>query len=235
PIAGLLLAAKRKGLAPRLLDCRNSGDTAGDKRRVVGYASFALGAEGEYGEEHGKRLLAIARTSIADALGAGGAPAAAEEAWLREMRATFVTLMKGGELRGCVGALEAQRPLGEDVAANARAAAFDDTRFRPLTLDELAQTELEVSLLSTPKTLEFEDHADLLKKLRPGVDGVILEQPGEGLRGTFLPQVWEDLADPEQFITRLKQKAGIAQDTDARALRVKRYRVLKWREADLLP
>jgi len=236
PISGLLLAAKRKGLAPRLLDCRNSGDTAGDKSRVVGYASFALGGEGgSYGAEHGKRLLAIARASIADALGAGPAEPQAGEPWLRESRATFVTLMQGEELRGCVGALEAQRPLAEDVAANARAAAFEDSRFKPLTLDELARTELEVSLLSTPKTLVFDDHADLLRKLRPGVDGVILEQPAEGLRGTFLPQVWEDLSDPDLFIARLKHKAGIAQGTDTRRCRVKRYRVLKWREAELRP
>ena len=232
PISGLLLAARRKGIAPRLLDCRNSGDTAGDRRRVVGYASFALGGEGaSYGVEHGRRLLAIARASIADALGAGALEPAASEAWLRETRATFVTLMQGEELRGCVGALEAQRPLADDVTANARAAAFEDTRFKPLTLAELARTELEVSLLSTPKTLAFDDHADLLRRLRPGIDGVILEH--EGRRGTYLPQVWEDLSDPGQFIASLKQKAGIAQNVDTRNCRVKRYRVLKWREADL--
>jgi AmmeMemoRadiSam system protein B/AmmeMemoRadiSam system protein A len=232
PISGLLLAAKRRGLAPRLLDCRNSGDTAGEKGRVVGYASFALGGEGErYGAEHGRRLLAIARASIAGALGAGSAEAPASEGWLAESRATFVTLMQGEELRGCVGALEAGRALGEDVAANARAAAFEDSRFKALALDELARTELEVSLLSTPKTLAFDDEADLLRKLRPGVDGVILEY--EGQRGTFLPQVWEDLSDPGQFIARLKHKAGIPASADARGLRVKRYRVLKWREADI--
>ena len=232
PISGLLLAAKRKGLAPRLLDCRNSGDTAGDKRRVVGYASFALGGRGAgYGSDHGRQLLRIARTAIADALGAGPAGEPAGEAWLREIRATFVTLMQGEELRGCVGALEAQRPLADDVAANARAAAFEDSRFKPLSLDELARTEVEVSLLSTPKTLAFDDEADLLSRLRPGVDGVIIEH--EGRRGTFLPQVWEDLSDPGQFIARLKHKAGIPAGTDARLLRVKRYRVLKWRETDL--
>jgi len=235
PVAGLLIAARRKGLAPRLLDCRNSGDTAGDKRRVVGYASFALGAESaSYGAEHGRTLLRIARASIAYALGAGSAgPAGANETWLQESRATFVTLKQGEELRGCVGALEARRPLAEDVAANARAAAFEDTRFEPLTLEEFARTRIEVSLLSTPKTIAFEDHADLLRRLRPGLDGVILEQAEEGRRATFLPQVWEDLSDPGQFIARLKHKAGIAPDSDTRRCRVKRYRVLKWREADL--
>jgi AmmeMemoRadiSam system protein B/AmmeMemoRadiSam system protein A len=235
PVAGMLVAAKRKGLAARLLDCRNSGDTAGDRHRVVGYASFALDSgHAGYDAEHGKKLLEIARASIADALGAG--PAASpetDETWLRESRATFVTLMQGEELRGCVGALEAQRPLAGDVAANARAAAFEDNRFKPLSLEDFARTEIEVSLLSTPKTVAFEDHADLLRKLRPGIDGVILEQVEESRRATFLPQVWEDLSDPEQFIARLKQKAGIAQTTDTRRCRVKRYGALKWREAEL--
>lgn len=235
PVAGMLIAAKRKNLSTRLLDCRNSGDTAGDRHRVVGYASFALGLEsGTYAEEHGRTLLRIARASIAGALDAGSAGAPeANETWLRESRATFVTLTQGEELRGCVGALEARRPLAEDVAANARAAAFEDSRFAPLTLEEFARTQIEVSLLSTPKSVAFDDHADLLGKLRPGLDGVILEQVEEGRRGTFLPQVWEDLSDPEQFVARLKHKAGIAPGTDTRRCRVKRYRVLKWREADL--
>src|SRR5206468_9751893 len=106
PLAGMLVAAKRKGLAPTLLDCRNSGDTAGDKSRVVGYASFALASEGpRYGAEHGRRLLQIARQSISAALGAGGKPAApvTEEAWLRESRASFVTLTEGDGRRGGVG------------------------------------------------------------------------------------------------------------------------------------
>ena len=236
PVAGMLIAAGRKGLAARLLDCRNSGDTAGDKSRVVGYASFALASEGpRYGAEHGRKLLQIARQSISAALGARGEPGApvTEESWLRESRASFVTLMRGDELRGCVGALEAQRPLAQDVAENARGAAFEDTRFEPLTPDELGGIDIEVSLLSTPKRLAFEHHAELIARLRPGVDGIILEQGEEGKRATFLPQVWEGLPDPEQFIAHLRQKAGIAQSTDILRCRVKRYTVLKWREADL--
>jgi len=235
PVAGMLIAAKRKGLVPKLLDCRNSGDTAGDKSRVVGYASFALASESpRYGAEHGRKLLQIARQSISAALGAGGQPGApvAEESWLCESRASFVTLMQGDELRGCVGTLEAQRPLAQDVAENARAAAFEDTRFKPLTLDEFERTGIEVSLLSTPKRLLFEHHAELIARLRPGVDGIILEQGGEGKRATFLPQVWEGLPDPGQFIEHLKRKAGIAPDTELRSCRVKRYTVLKWREAE---
>jgi len=221
PVAGMLIAAKRKGLAPKLLDCRNSGDTAGDKNRVVGYASFELAPRSlSYGAEHGRKLLQIARASVGEALGLQAQAAAIDEPWLKESRATFVTLMQGEELRGCVGALEAQRPLAQDVAENARA--------------EFERTDIEVSLLATPKQLLFEDHAGLIARLRPGVDGLILEEAGEGKRATFLPQVWEGLPDPEQFIAHLKQKAGIAPDTDIRRCRVKRYTVLKWREAELL-
>jgi len=236
PVAGMLIAAKRKGLAPKLLDCRNSGDTAGDKNRVVGYASFALASENpRYGEDHGRKLVQIARRSISAALAARGEPGApaVDEPWLRESRASFVTLMQGEELRGCVGALEAQRPLAQDVAENARAAAFEDARFKPLTPEEFGDIDIEVSLLSTPKQLPFESHAELIARLRPGVDGIILEYSGEGKRATFLPQVWEGLPDPEQFIAHLKRKAGIAADTDIRRCRVKRYTVLKWREAEL--
>ena len=233
PVAGMLIAAKRKGLAPELLDCRNSGDTSGDKSRVVGYASFAL-APGSlsYGTEHGRKLLQIARASVAEALGLHAQVATVDEPWLKESRATFVTLMQGEELRGCVGALEAQQALARDVAENARAAAFQDARFEPLTPDEFERTDIEVSLLATPKRLLFDDHAGLIARLRPGVDGIILEEGGEGRRATFLPQVWEGLPDPEQFIERLRQKAGIAQDTDIRRCQVKRYTVLKWREAE---
>src|SRR5256886_11067745 len=235
PVAGMLVAAKRKGLAAQLLDCRNSGDTAGDKSRVVGYASFALASEGpRYGAEHGRRLLQIARQSISAALRAREEPGApvAEESWLRESRASFVTLTRGDELRGCVGTLEAQRPLAQDVAENARAAAFEDARFKPLTPDEFGHVDIEVSLLSAPKRLRFENHAELIARLRPGVDGIILEQGEQGKRATFLPQVWEGLPDPEQFIAHLRQKAGLAQNIDMRLCRGKRYPVLKWREAE---
>src|SRR5205809_3454275 len=123
----MLVAAKRKGLAAQLLDCRNSGDTAGDKSRVVGYASFALASEGpRYGAEHGRRLLQIPRQSISAALGARGDPGApvAGESWLRESRARSERLMQGGELRGWVGSAEAQRAVAQDVAEHARAAPF---------------------------------------------------------------------------------------------------------------
>src|SRR6266568_3871106 len=233
PVAGALIAAKRKGLAPKLLDCRNSGDTAGGRDQVVGYASFALAPESpRYEAEHGRKLLQIARASISEVLGTGSRVQDADEPWLKEWRASFVTLQLGEELRGCVGTLEAQRPLADDVAENARAAAFQDTRFKPLAREEFSRTDIEVSLLSAPKRLLFEDHADLIAQLRPGVDGIILEQGDGEKRATFLPQVWEGLPDPEQFIAHLKQKAGIPQNASTGQCRVKRYTVLKWREVE---
>jgi AmmeMemoRadiSam system protein B/AmmeMemoRadiSam system protein A len=234
PIGGAMLAAKRRALAPRLLDLRNSGDTAGGRSRVVGYGSFAFSASPDaYGEEHGHTLLALARLSIGAALGLNPAPQEPMEPWMCERRATFVTLKQGGRLRGCIGALEPARRLGEDVIANARAAALADARFSPVGAAEFRDMRIELSVLSRPVRLAFEDHAGLIAQLVPGEDGLILEcgPPGQLRRGTFLPQVWGDIADPEQFITQLKRKAGIPADTRSTRCTFRRYRVRKWSEA----
>lgn len=230
PVAGMLIAAREHGLAPALLDLRNSGDTAGGRGRVVGYASFAL-QEGAlaYDVTHGKTLLHLARESIGEELGVNFAPDVPGEPWLKEIRATFVTLMLDERLRGCVGSLEAQRPLGLDIVASAKSAAFRDSRFPALTREEFDRLDVEVSLLSIPKRILFEDHADLLRQLKPGEDGLILE--GDGSRATFLPQVWEGLSEPGQFVAHLKQKAGLAADFRTSRCKVYRYRVVKWREA----
>ena len=230
PVAGMLFAAKRHKLNVELLDLRNSGDTAGGRGRVVGYGSFAFwdGAP-SFGDAHGRALLAIARNSIEAALGASELKRLPDEPWLKPAHATFITLTQNGGLRGCIGSLEAHRPLGEDVRHNARAAALSDPRFPALTREELARTRVELSLLSTPKLLAFADHADLIAQLRPGEDGLILEC-GEA-RGTFLPQVWEGLPDPEQFVSELKRKAGLSPGVSTAKCRIQRYRVIKWKEA----
>lgn len=229
PVRGLLRVAAAKGLVPELLDLRNSGDTAGSLDRVVGYASIAFWAPGEaaYGDEHGETMVSLARASIASALG-DAASAAPQAAWLEEHRATFVTLTRAGELRGCIGTLEARRPLSEDVAANARAAALSDPRFPPVRLSELDAIRVEVSLLSPTAPIEFSDHDDLIGQLRPGEDGLVLAC--DGRRGTFLPQVWESLPEPERFVAELKRKAGLAPTASTRRCQVWRYRVQKWRE-----
>jgi AmmeMemoRadiSam system protein A len=177
----------------------------------------------------GHILPPIARAAIARAL---GMPGEADESapWLAEHGASFVTLTQHGELRGCIGSLQAQRPLLHDVKINAMSAALRDPRFAPLRADELDFTEIEVSLLSAAQPLLFTDEADALSQMRPGVDGLIFEYGS--YRSTFLPQVWEQLPQPRQFLAHLKRKAGLPDAFWAAEVRLARYSVNKWRESD---
>lgn len=181
----------------------------------------------------GATLLALARAAIADALGRP-AGAARPTDWfaprLAEKGASFVTLTEGGRLRGCIGSLTPRRALGDDVAANARAAAFDDPRFPPLSRAEFDRIRVEVSVLSPLEPLPGVSEADALAKIRPGVDGLVLEWGRH--RGTFLPQVWDELPDPRDFLTHLKRKAGLPPDFWADDLRLSRYHVEKWSEPE---
>jgi len=180
-------------------------------------------------DERGPVLLAIARAAIASAL---GKPLRADEsaAWLQEPGATFVTLTQDGELRGCIGSLEAHRTLLDDVKANALNAAFRDSRFAPLSVEELDTTQVEVSLLSPCAPMCFTCEQDALAQLRPNVDGVVFEYGH--CRSTFLPQVWESLPDPAQFMAHLKYKAGLAPDFWADGVKLSCYTVCKWKESD---
>jgi AmmeMemoRadiSam system protein A len=186
----------------------------------------------EWSADRGRLLLRIARESVAEALGlcaAGGYVGGNyEEPWLREPGACFVTLRRLGDLRGCVGSVQAYRPLFEDVRSNARASAFRDTRFRPVEAWELPEISVEVSLLSAPEPLDCASEEEALRRLRPGVDGIVLEC-GEH-RGTFLPQVWEQLPDPQDFLGHLKAKAGLRRGFWSPEVRLQRYGVIKWVE-----
>ncbi len=177
----------------------------------------------------GRILVPRARGAIGRELG-HDAPAVVAADWLRAPGATFVTLTMGGELRGCIGTLEAHRPLADDVTANAVAAAFRDPRFSPLVRDEFAAIEVEVSLLSAMEALRFDDEGGALAQLRPAVDGVALQYGHH--RSTFLPQVWEQLPDRADFIAQLKYKAGLPPDFWSSELKLSRYTVSKWRETD---
>lgn len=176
----------------------------------------------------GNELLHQARSAIEEALGGATCPPPLDLPALTEPGATFVTLTKKGLLRGCIGSLEAHRPLIADVRANAVSAALEDPRFYPLEPEELKQTKVEVSLVSSPEPLPFTDEADLLGKLEPGTDGLIISSGPH--RATFLPQVWEQLPDPKQFLAHLKQKSGLPGDTPIEIFKVQRYRVHKWKE-----
>ena len=143
---------------------------------------------------------------------------------LQQKYATFVTLHKNGNLRGCIGALEAYQPLINDVAEHAFAAAFSDPRFPKLTEDEFEQIEIEISVLSKPERIEFKDEDDLLNNIRPGIDGLILEYGYN--RGTFLPSVWEQLPEKKEFLNHLKMKAGLAAQWWDNEVNISRYETL---------
>ena len=231
PLNGMLQVARTRGLSIRQLAANNSGDTAGGRGRVVGYSAFALEERRRVSPaDAGRKLVAIARGAIARQLGAGNATGDGD-AWLGQTGATFVTLMKEGRLRGCIGSLQAQRSLRDDVRENALAAAFRDPRFPALTLEEWPRCSVEISLLSRPKTMHFADEQDLLAQVRPGEDGIILEFAGK--RATFLPQVWEGLPDRQRFFAELKRKAGLPPETPLGRCMVRRYRVAKWKEEPL--
>jgi AmmeMemoRadiSam system protein A len=158
-------------------------------------------------------LLALARASIAHGL-AHASPLRVRPGdygpALREERAVFVTLTQGDSLRGCIGHLEAVQPLAQDVAENAFQAAFRDPRFSPVQEDDLPSLKIQVSVLSPPEPLTFDSEEDLLSRIEPGRDGLILR--AGNARGTFLPSVWESLPEPREFLRHLKMKAGLRPD-----------------------
>ncbi len=173
-------------------------------------------------------MLAIARATISLELGLDG-QANETAAWLRELGACFITLARGDALRGCIGSLEAYRPLIEDIKANAIAAALHDPRFPPLTASELTHVSIEISLLSPLEQLTYASEAEALALLRPGVDGIALRYDDRH-RSTFLPQVWQQLTEPAIFLAQLKIKAGLAADFWAPEIELSRYTVTKWKE-----
>ncbi len=182
--------------------------------------------------DRGKILLPIARATISDSL--GQTYEAIEDAeWLQEKAACFVTLTKNGDLRGCIGTLEARCSILDDVKQNAYAAAFRDRRFSPLTSDELSITKIEVSLLSPIEALTFVTEQEALAQLQPGTDGVVFSYGSH--RSTFLPQLWERLPDSKIFMAHLKQKAGLSPDFWAEGVKLSRYSVTKWQEDDAAP
>ncbi|MGC8841460.1 MAG: AmmeMemoRadiSam system protein B [Candidatus Sumerlaeaceae bacterium] len=248
PIMVVMELAKHFGWSPVLLDYRNSGDTAGDKARVVGYAAVAfyedagmnsaqpareikskggghdgvgpsfepnIGAAknsettGTLTHEEGAIVVRLARAALEEAVRSHKrlqVDATTLPASLKVPKGCFVTLTKHGELRGCIGHIFPQEPLYLAVIDNSWAAALEDPRFSPVTPYELPSIEVEVSVLTVPKPLQFSSPQDLLAKLRPYRDGVVLKI-GSAM-ATFLPQVWEQLPDKEMFLAHLSRKAG---------------------------
>ena len=145
---------------------------------------------------------------------------------LKENGASFVTLTQNGNLRGCIGSLEAKRPLIEDIIANAKNAAFKDPRFAKLTQKELDITNIEVSVLTKPKLLEYQNVEDLKTKVRPNIDGIILKLNSK--QATFLPQVWEELPEFESFFAHLLSKATLPMDSFKNHPEIYTYQIEKF-------
>ncbi len=177
-----------------------------------------------YAQGDQQRMLRLARDSIEHGLDRGGAlPVVLAEfpPALQQKRACFVTLNRHGQLRGCIGHLQAVQSLAKDVADNAYAAAFEDPRFPPFGSEEWDGLDIHISILSDAEPVRFASEADLIQQLRPGEDGLILQEGPH--RGTFLPSVWEQLPDPEQFWRHLKGKAGLPAHYWSDSLRLYRY------------
>ncbi len=171
-----------------------------------------------------QELLRVARESIQYGLQHRHAMRIEADAYdeqLQQQGACFVTLNKNGALRGCIGTLQPYQSLVNDVAEHARAAAFSDPRFPSLSVDELADIVISVSVLGKPSAISFSNEEDLISQLRPSQDGLIFEAGGN--RGTFLPSVWESLPEPRQFLQQLKRKAGLPVDYWSDSLKISRY------------
>ncbi|MHB8873407.1 MAG: AmmeMemoRadiSam system protein A [Myxococcaceae bacterium] len=180
-------------------------------------------------DPRGTTLLSLARAALVEALG-GAAACASREPWLCEPGACFVTLSQQGALRGCIGSIEARRPLGEDVRANARGAAFHDPRFPRLLEVELPDTRIEVTLLSKLEPLEVQTEAEAIAALRPGVDGLVLSWGGR--RGVFIPQMWQKLPEPALFLRYLRRKAELPLDGWPSGTRLQRFTARSWEEGE---
>ena len=214
PILVLMEIARHQEWQPVLLNYTNSGDTAGDRSKVVGYAAIAYFAKTSLSQKQGEVLIKLARKTIMEKLGkkmssdkARRLSYALTDDCYKECRGAFVTLKIDGRLRGCIGSLTSNESIHTGIRRNALNAAFRDPRFPPLTVDEFEHVDIEISILTKPRPLEYIDYFDLLAKLRVNIDGVIIRKGRAG--ATFLPQVWEQLPKPEIFLSHLCAKAGL--------------------------
>ena len=174
-------------------------------------------------------LLTIAARSIENGLKYGSPLVVVTSSYppiLQQQRASFVTLEINKQLRGCIGMLQATRPLVEDIAENAYSAAFNDPRFAPLQEFEYKQLDIHLSILTTPEAMTVSSEHELLEKMQPGIDGIIIS---DGFRrATFLPSVWESLPQPIDFLHHLKQKAGFPIDYWSAEMSVERYETISF-------
>lgn len=225
----------------RQVDYSHSAHKGASADRVVGYGSFFIDVPPSFEAKRFQRyeaedrvaLLKLARSSIDEALHGNTLELDPNDypAHLMFPGAAFVSLHKHGNLRGCIGSLAAHQALALDVMHNSVKAAFDDPRFPPLTLEELPELDIEISVLTKPELLRCSDEADCLQQLRPGIDGLVIQSGAR--RATFLPLVWRSLSDPEVFLKHLKQKAGLPVETWPADMQVWRYEAICFSEHEV--
>jgi AmmeMemoRadiSam system protein A len=178
-------------------------------------------------DDQKQTLRKLARNTIEKHLGLDTRPIDTDDPLFQQKSGVFVTLQKNQQLRGCIGSLSAHQSILDGVQDHAVNAAFNDNRFAQVTPEELADISIEISILTEPQPLQFTDASDLLKKLQPGKDGVILKYGYQS--STFLPQVWEQLPDPEQFLSHLAIKAGLPADWwQKEDIQIETYQVIKF-------
>ena len=239
-----MILARQFGLIPHLLDMVNSGDTAGDKDSVVGYGAWSFEKEKEEIKLEGieleqDNLANFARhnkDAIIDIVSKSLEKAILENSEYSPNRdnydnvmfdkgASFVTLEKNNKLRGCIGSVFSTMSIAEDLAKNAKSAALHDTRFNPVSKDELKDITFKVSLLTGFEEIKFSSYDDLLKQIKPKIDGLLIK---DGKRqGIFLPAVWEDIPNKKEFLTELKIKAGLSPTYWSDNIEIFRFRTVE--------
>ena len=232
---GLLERARALDMRATCLDYRNSGDTHGDKARVVGYASIAFeyAQQARLAEADRKLVFDIAQFMVRFGVEKGRRP---KIGWrelspsMKAQRASFVTLTLNGALRGCIGSVSAHRPLHDDIAESAWKAAFGDPRFKPLTAEELPAVKVDISILSQARPIPVQSEAELIAALDPDRDGLILRDGRH--QALFLPHVWGGIPDPRVFVRALKRKAGLAPEHWSSETRAFRFSVESFGQSD---
>ena len=235
PLNGLLSIAAREGMSIEQIAVNNSGDTAGPRNRVVGYGAYVINngklvnKQGDYSLAQRQSMLQMARdTMLQRLLGNNEIKINLKlfPANLLENKASFVTLNKRGVLRGCIGSLNARRPLILDVINNAQAAAFHDPRFKPLSLQEFQEVDVHISILTEAQPMDVNSRAELLAQLQPGIDGLIIKEKGKS--ATYLPSVWGKIAEPQMFVNELRRKAGLDPQGWDETTEVFRYQTIEF-------
>lgn len=212
-IKGLVKFAKAKKYSFILVGMYNSGDITGDNSRVVGYGSWILyeGAKNQFIKTYfSDYVIDVCKKSILAGFNHQSPKLENIPAVFASEGACFVTLEKQGNLRGCIGSILAHRSLIDDLVKNAQNSAFSDPRFQPLRQEEFDELEIDVSLLSEPEKMEFEDEIDLLNQIRQNIDGIIIKE--RNYQAVYLPSVWEQLPDKILFLNSLKVKAGLSEN-----------------------